>query len=144
MGAALSAIGRSTPSFATSRAWLASPTTTPSRRTRVTGLSTGFREWAFTITKTSSIGRPRASPADQPVRVSATPLRNVTRPRSSVATTPSPMLASVVRRNSCSSRKRRSAAPRAPCRVPTSSATTTKAPNRTASIVESWGGKLRP
>ena len=66
MGAPLSAMGRSVPSRATRTVWFASPTTTPSRRTRATGLTAGFRVSSLTMLKTSSRGRPLASSAFQP------------------------------------------------------------------------------
>jgi hypothetical protein len=50
--------------------------------------------------ETSSMGRPTASVAAQPVNPSATSLRNWMRPSRSVAITASPMLASVVRNHS--------------------------------------------
>ena len=64
---------------------------------RGAGFSTGSRVCSLTMWKTSGSGRPAASACGQPVRASATPFRNVTRPSASVAITASPMLARVTR-----------------------------------------------
>ena len=115
MGAALSSIGVSPPDFERSTVWLASPTGRPSRKTFAAGLSTVSRVSSLTTRKTSERSRPRASALDQPVNFSATALRKVTRPRSSVVMTASPMLLSVVA--SDSSLRRASASARWPCLV---------------------------
>ncbi len=100
IGAPLSSIGRSVPSRETSTVWLASPTTSPSRRTWATGLSAGPRCCSLMIRKTSPSGRPTASARGQPVMASATGLRNVIRPWVSVAITASPMLVRTTRSHS--------------------------------------------
>ena len=100
MGAALSSMGRSVPSRAMRTVWFASPTIVPSRKARRAGFSTGWRVRSLTMWKTSGRGRPTASAWVQPVRDSATPFKNVTRPSASVLITASPMLASVIRSHS--------------------------------------------
>ena len=71
-GAALSSMGRSVPSLAMSSVWLAMPRTRPVSMTFLTGCSTAWRVSSLTMRKTSSSGRPWASPATQPVSDSAT------------------------------------------------------------------------
>ncbi len=80
IGAALSSMGRSVPSLAMSKLWFASPTTTPSRKARTVGLSTGWRLSSLMMRNTLSSGWPAASACVQPVKEAATELRNVTRP----------------------------------------------------------------
>ena len=92
-------------SAARSRPWRSGGCGWPGRRpcprsTRATGFSTGRRVSSLTMRKTSSSGRPAASPARQPVSASATGFRKPTRPSASVAITASPMLASVTRSRS--------------------------------------------
>lgn len=107
IGAALSSMGRSVPSFAVRTVWFASPTMTPSRNALVAGFSTVRRVVSFTMLNTTSSGRPTASAFAHPVSASATAFRLVTRPAASVVMTASPMLASVVRSRSCCSANRR-------------------------------------
>ncbi len=68
--------------------------------TRSTGFSTGKPVASLVRSRTSVMWRPCASSWVHPVRSSATAFRNRTRPSTSVATTASPMLASVVRNHS--------------------------------------------
>jgi hypothetical protein len=103
MGAPLSWMGVSVPSRETSSVWFASPTTTPSRSTRSTGLSTVLRVCSLMMWKIARSGCPWASASFQPVSRSATGFMSVTSPRSSVATTASPMLWSVVCSDACAS-----------------------------------------
>jgi hypothetical protein len=93
-------MGRSVPSLATRTVWFASPTMPPSANTFWAGFSTVSRVRSLTMRKTSSSGRPAASSCVQPVRATATGLREVTRPSVSVVVTASPMLASVTRNDS--------------------------------------------
>jgi hypothetical protein len=97
ISAAMSSNGRSVPSAAIKIVWFASPATAPSCEARKAGFSTGRRVASLTIRKTSGRGRPSVSAWDQPVRFSATPFKNVTRPSASVLITASPMLESVIR-----------------------------------------------
>ncbi len=100
MGAPLSAIGRSVPSRETSTVWLPRPATSPSRRTRCTGLSAAVRESSFTMWNTSSRLLPAASVSSHPVSRSATGFICLTRPPVSVVITASPILYRVVRNSS--------------------------------------------
>ena len=80
IGAALSSIGRSVPSFEIRTVWLASPTILPSLSARSAGFSTGWRVSSLTMRNTSSSVRPDASPDFQPTNSSATGFRKSTRP----------------------------------------------------------------
>jgi hypothetical protein len=96
IGAALSSMGISRPSFESSRVWFARPVTAPSRSTFSTGLSTVRRDSSLTITKIFASRLPTASVSRQPVSASATGFMRVMRPAASVAMTASPILVSVV------------------------------------------------
>ena len=72
IGAPLSAMGRSVPSRAIKRVWLASPTTVPSRTTRTAGFSTSARVCSLMMRNTCSRGLSNASASGQPVSCSAT------------------------------------------------------------------------
>ena len=100
MGAALSSMGRSVPSFATSTVWLASPWILPVAITVSTGLVTGSRVVSSMMTKTASSGLPLAWAMVQPVNSTATAFMKTTRPAKSVAMTASPMLLRVVENHS--------------------------------------------
>jgi hypothetical protein len=96
MGAALSSMATSAPLRCRSAVCAARVTTARSRSARAAGSGAGSREASCRIGKTSASGRPTASARDQPVRLSATWLRKVTRSSRSVVTTPSPIDWSVV------------------------------------------------
>ena len=79
----------------------------PSFNAFVTGFSTVWRVSSFLMRNTVSSGWPSASAVVKPVSDSATGFSWVMRPSLSVAMTPSPMLASVVRsRSACSAMTR--------------------------------------
>ncbi len=105
IGALLSAIARSVPSFAMSTEWLPSPTTLSPLKTFAIGSSTGLRVASFSIFKISCEGCPVASSIFQPVNSCAISFINVIRPSVSVAITPSPMLFNVTTKRSWTSCK---------------------------------------
>ena len=86
----------------------------PSFSAFVTGFSTVWRVSSFLMRNTVSSGWPSASAVVQPVSDSATGFSWVMRPSLSVAMTPSPMLASVVRGRSAGSAMTRSPLTTAP------------------------------
>ncbi len=130
--APLSSTGRSCPSWRTRRR-PGRGASAPSRTTRAAGLSTGARVSSDSSGQISGSGRPRASSAVRPVRRSAAPFMNRTRPATSVTTTASAMLASVTASSSRCSRSRASARrrPAAAAQMPTQ--TSTNIPVRTQS-----------
>ena len=96
IGAALSSMGRRSPSFEVRTVWFASPTTVSRRRTSATGFSTTTPVASFEMRNTSSIGFRLASIPLHPVSTSAARFMKLMRPAASVAMTASPMLWSVV------------------------------------------------
>ncbi len=107
IGAAESAMTCSMPSFATSSVVVASVLVSPVAITRATGSSSLPLVRASMMRNTCPRGRPREASKLHPVSLVATGFIRVTRPRRSVAMTPSPIASSVMRR---SSSLRRSAA----------------------------------
>ena len=102
MGAALSATSISRPSRAHEEAGRVAADDGPVRSTWRAGSPSGRRVCRSMVRKTRSAGWPAASADVQPVRVSATRFISITRPSTSVAMTPSPMLRSVTARRSFS------------------------------------------
>lgn len=128
IGVALSPMTCSLPCLATSTVWFASSTGFPEASTRSTGFSQISRVCSFTMWKTSSSPRPRASASAHPVSSSATGFSISTSPSGSVVITPSAMERRVTSRRcrscarACSARLRRTSVPRFVPSVETSEA----------------------
>ncbi len=102
IGATLSEIGRSKPVRVISTLFLGIVIVLPSRIAFSIGLSAGSRVYSSNTRKTSLNGRPSESSLLHSVRLSAAPFIRAIRPLASVATTPSPILASVTASSSFS------------------------------------------
>ena len=95
IGAPLSAMLLSVPSFAIRTVWFSRPMILPVLRTFSAGLLHGLRVFSLTMLNTLHKASPKASFCDQPVRSSATLFMSATLPFVSVVITPSPMLLKV-------------------------------------------------
>ena len=96
-------MGRSEPSLKIKMVWFDRPTITPCFTARRAGSSPGRRLDSLMIRNTDGRDCPSASAMDQPVSISATGFKDVTRPSASTTKTASPVLGRVT----CNSSRRR-------------------------------------